>query len=39
MKKSLPKGLKMGDITTETPSTEEKSQLKKITTAPAKRKS
>lgn len=29
--KSLPKGLKMGDITTETPSNEENLQLKKTT--------
>ena len=36
--KSLPKGLKMGDITTETPSTEEKSSTQEDNTAPAKEK-
>ena len=36
--KSLPKGLKMGDITTETPSNEEKSSTQEDNTAPAKEK-
>ena len=36
--KSLPKGLKMGDITTETPSSEEKSSTQEDNTAPAKEK-
>ena len=36
--KSLPKGLKMGDITTETPSSEEKSSTQKDNTTPAKEK-
>ena len=36
--KSLPKGLKMGDITTETPSSEENLQLKKITQLLLKKK-
>ena len=36
--KSLPKGLKMGDITTETPSSEEKSSTQEDNTAPTKEK-
>lgn len=34
----MPKGLKMGDITTETPSNEEKSSTQEDNTAPAKEK-